>query len=352
MQPKFQNLQALRGIACLLVVLLHLWGMEKAFGGQTLSAVEWFGFAGVDLFFVISGFIITTTSRRHLGVPAQAPTFLFRRLWRIYPMFWVAMAISVPASMACFDPAPLLNLSGETWAKWLALLPSKPENLVIVQAWTLEYELMFYLVFAAVLCVPPRLGAGLLAGWAIIVGVEMVFGGGRKPFAGHFQSPYVLEFLAGSLIAWLSEKGVRAGGWLALAGGVASAAVGILVASRMAPEAVPAALAGEPLRVPIFGPASALIVYGFVSLEGRMRMPRSLLRIGDASYSLYLLHMAVLCFASVVGFKVAHSGVPHYLWLVGTLASCVIVGLAAHRLVEKPLLNLWQSRKAKSEGIK
>src|SRR5438445_4424488 len=96
MREQFQNLQALRGIACLLVIWFHLWIDARKFGLETpiLREIEWFGFAGVDLFFVLSGFLITSTNFRHLGRAAAAPGFLFRRFWRIYPMFWVAMAFT------------------------------------------------------------------------------------------------------------------------------------------------------------------------------------------------------------------------------------------------------------------
>src|SRR5688572_474363 len=87
-----QNVQALRGAACLMVVVYHLQVWDAAFGNPTpvFREVRRFGFAGVDLFFVLSGFIITATNLRHVGRPAAVPGYLFRRLWRVYPTYWAA----------------------------------------------------------------------------------------------------------------------------------------------------------------------------------------------------------------------------------------------------------------------
>src|SRR5687768_11681774 len=96
MNQTLHNLQALRGAAALVVVWFHLWGWEGAYGRSTpvFDQVRWFGFAGVDFFVALSGFIIVYTQARHLGRPSAVPGYLFRRLWRVYPTFWVAMILA------------------------------------------------------------------------------------------------------------------------------------------------------------------------------------------------------------------------------------------------------------------
>ena len=88
MREHVQNLHALRGLACLTVVLHHVWCLEDRFGVSTLFVreVRWFGLAGVDVFFALSGFLITATNWKYLGTPAAVPRYLFRRVWRVYPM--------------------------------------------------------------------------------------------------------------------------------------------------------------------------------------------------------------------------------------------------------------------------
>jgi peptidoglycan/LPS O-acetylase OafA/YrhL len=97
MDRQIRSLQALRGVACLMVVLLHAGNWEPSTHPKTLL-LAWarpFGWAGVDLFFVLSGFIITWTQERNLGRPAAVGSYLWRRLWRIYPIYlatWLATA--------------------------------------------------------------------------------------------------------------------------------------------------------------------------------------------------------------------------------------------------------------------
>src|SRR5262249_59446330 len=91
--------------------------------------------------------------------------------------------------------------------------------------------------------------------------------------------------------------------------------------------------------------AAVLIVYGAIALEGRWRVPGWLLRCGDASYSLYLLHPALYMAAFVIGVRLPHGRLSHRLWLLGTLAATLAVGFLFHRLVERPLLDLVKSRR-------
>ncbi|MBY0513870.1 MAG: acyltransferase family protein, partial [Gemmataceae bacterium] len=126
MAGKLAHVQALRGVACLLVVLVHLWKLEARFGYETpgFAAIKWFGFAGVDLFFVISGFIITTTNRKHLGRPAAVPGYLGRRLWRVYPVYWAATAVAAATAAAVYGRAVFDECTPGKWAHWLALNPA------------------------------------------------------------------------------------------------------------------------------------------------------------------------------------------------------------------------------------
>src|SRR5262249_22225839 len=122
---RLDNLQALRGVACLLVVVYHAAGIEATFGlgFSPLHPVQRFGAAGVDLVFVVSGFIMASTSRADLGRVARLPRYLFRRFWRIYPAYWAALVPAL-AYYAWSGPTPVF---GPNWpAEWcdtLLLLP-------------------------------------------------------------------------------------------------------------------------------------------------------------------------------------------------------------------------------------
>jgi peptidoglycan/LPS O-acetylase OafA/YrhL len=348
---QIHNLTALRGAACLVVVFAHLHGWDVAFGVDTpvFREVRWVGVGCLDLFFVLSGFIITATNHRHFGRPAAVPGYLFRRVWRVYPTYWAAMALAAGTMWVFFGLQPFAADMLPKWPAWLALVPSTEGNFLISPAWTLVYEVVCYAVVGAVLGLPPRLAAAALAGWAAAVALA---GAGRgpagpwlaNPWVGASLSPFVLEFLGGGLVAWLAGRGAR--GWwrTACVIGLTWATVGAVLVAR-GPEPYALALADQRLRVLVFGPPAVLIVYGLVAAEGRWRVPGWLRRTGDASYSLYLTHAQVMFAALYVGVRVPHTRVPHLLWLVGTFAAVLAVGFAFYALVERPLLNLGRRRR-------
>jgi len=346
MTQHFHNVQALRGVACLLVVLVHLRFWDNAFVGGTpgFREVKYFGFAGVDLFFVLSGFIITATNRKYFGRPAAVPGYLFRRAWRIYPAYWAAMALTVGMAWAFFGSAPLDHEAGGEWVKWLALAPLDGINPIIGQAWTLTYELMFYAAFGALLFLPPRAAAAGLAAWGAVVTAALFLPEPTNVWAFLPRSPFIFEFLGGCAVAWLAGRGVRAWPGAAVVVGLAWATVGAVLIAQ-GPEDYTSAIARQPLRVLVFGPAAVLIVYAGVATEGRWRVPRWLLLTGDASYSLYLTHFTVYVAALFVGMKVPHTRLAHLVGLATTFAAAVAFGIAFYFLVERPLLNLARGRR-------
>ncbi|MFO0848825.1 MAG: acyltransferase [Gemmataceae bacterium] len=337
------NLQALRGVACLAVVAYHLAVWEREYGVRTpvFELAYWFGFAGVDLFFALSGFIITYTHADRAGHPRAVPGYLFRRAWRVYPTYWAA------AGVAALSWAYLLNNPLRTpgwegrWLHWLALRPGEPYQQYVAPAWTLPYELMFYLGFAGLLALPPRAGPWLLAGWGAGVLAHAAAG---RPIDNRYlslaASPFVLEFLGGCLAAGLVGRGVRwPGRAVAVAGGgYLGAAAGVV------------GLAGDwgtvvtdtATRVAVFGPPAVFTVYGMAVAEcrGEYQAPRWLRPVGDASYSIYLTHGTVGRLAVVYGCYLPHTRLAHLGWLVGTLAGCLLVGFAMYWAVERPLLRL------------
>jgi peptidoglycan/LPS O-acetylase OafA/YrhL len=344
------NLQALRGVACLLVVAFHLGGWEQQYGVKTPAVqwAQWFGFAGVDVFFALSGFIITYTQARQLGRPAAAPGYLFRRLWRVFPPFWAAMVLAGLAYGVLLNVPVLDGDWVRDWAHWLALLPGDPPHRWIAPAWTLTYEVMFYLAFTVLLLLPPRVGAGLLAGWAAAVLANVpAWQPGGDPYAALVLSPYVLEFLGGCAVAGLVLRGARRGARPAVLAAVAYAVVGVLLARGLTAGDWLAVINREPVRVAVFGPPAVLLVYGMAAgeLGGRLRAPRWLRPVGDASYSIYLIHCPVGAVAVIYGCYVGHSRWPHLGWLAATFLLCVAAGFALHYAVERPLLALVRRRK-------
>lgn len=341
---RLDSIQALRGLASVMVVLFHLHEMVAEFGYRSpgLSFFRWFGFAGVDLFFVISGFIITYSNRTSLGRPAAVPSFLLRRFWRIYPAYWCAYAIAVAAAMFMFGRQILLSNDVADVARWLALLPGL-DNQFAGQAWTLTYELMFYIGFALLMLAPKRWAKLALACWAAAAAITMCLGDTQwMPLQA-----FVLEFLSGCGIAWLAVRGRTPHGRTAIAIGIVWASVAVLFVTRFDPQPFACAMTSYRLRVLTFGPPAALIVYGCVASEGTWRVPGTLVRTGEASYSLYLTHPSIILLGKYVGYFLPHAFLPHLLWWFGTLAAAIAFSFAFHLAVERPLLSCMGARSKK-----
>jgi peptidoglycan/LPS O-acetylase OafA/YrhL len=339
MRPSLANLQALRGAACLLVVLYHVGGWELLTWPRVhwLYPLRWAGFAGVDLFFALSGFILTWAHADAVGRPGRLPGYLLRRAWRIGPPFWAAMLLGIGLTTLAGGEVPAVG-----WAAWL-LLPGEPNPLVPV-AWSLGYELVFYLAFGGLLLLPRRTAVAAGGGWAAAV----IAGGvtGSSP-TGRWEAvalgPFVLEFLGGAAAAVLVRGGMvgRPRSWLLLAG--AWAAGGLLVAGGPGPDDLPAAVWR---RVLVFGPPAVLAVYALAAGDrtGTLALSRRLRPLGDASYSIYLLHVPIGSVVFDLTLGMHHRQVPHLLWLAGMIGAGVGGGWLMYRLVERPLLGLAKRR--------
>lgn len=284
---KLRSIQVLRGVAASGVVCQHAWpGLTK-------------GATGVDLFFVISGFIMAS-------IP-KGPSFLFDRFWRIFPLWWIAVL-------------PWIFFTRPAWPKIAASLTLWPIYAAwtvpaLRVGWTLSFEMLFYFALAASMRigVKPVLAmfALMLAGAALI----------RWPIFNYLGNPMIFEFLFGVAIVALPKAPRLALPMLAVALGVLAispAWVGDVSGVTMH--------VASAWRVLWWGDPAALIVYACVSAEdvfaGRWWLPALIL--GDASYSIYLFHPAVLTVAS---------------GLFGAVLA-IAAGLAAWWLLERRIIAL------------
>lgn len=274
------SIQYARALAALMVVLFHMGSTDYAsrFSGH------WLG-AGVDIFFVISGFIMYWTTAGRDVTPGG---FIRRRLLRIVPLYWlvttvmVALILLVPQVVrsGSFDLPHVV--ASYLFVPWMHPVLNYPFP-VVVPGWTLNYEMFFYVVFAACLALPERrrpwglgavLGGLVLAGWIFDP---------HQVQTRFYTSTLLLEFLFGTGIGMLVRQGKLMPRGLALA---------------LVPVILPALwlLDGAPQQGLTWGVPAAVFVYGVISLERQGLMPRLplLLLLGNASYSLYLIHPMVL----------------------------------------------------------
>ena len=312
------GIQYLRALAALAVVLFHAG--ERS--GHPLAI----GAAGVDVFFVISGFIMWVIVARR---PVSPGRFLAERLRRIVPVYWLATGAMAAGALLGLFPNLVLTAPHLLASLFFLPFPSPSSGEVwplLVQGWTLNYELFFYAVFAACLLLPARLRlAAVAAVFLALVALGFIVTS-ENPLFLTYTRPIILEFVAGMLIGrlWLAGR-VRGRGLglalvlLSLAG---FAAIGLL-------------------RLPFdewtCGPLAAMLVYGTAALERaggvpHLRLPALL---GDASYSIYLWHTFAISVVAKAGTMLALAPAPVF---IAAVLAGVLAGLAGYRLVERPLL--------------
>jgi exopolysaccharide production protein ExoZ len=174
-RPKIQAIQALRGVAVLAVVAFHSMVVERKYSDGDSLLPDWlrFGESGVDLFFVISGFVMVTVTRGRFGRIREVTRFVWSRITRIYPTYWFYFLLTLSVLMV---KPNWVNTSLGGQSNLLAsflLLPTDGLPLVMV-AWSLIHELWFYLVFAVLLLFSERTLLLSLSCWAAaVVGINL-----------------------------------------------------------------------------------------------------------------------------------------------------------------------------------
>ncbi|WP_076068892.1 acyltransferase family protein [Sphingomonas montana] len=204
--PKLNGIQALRGVAAVAVILYHVARhLDRAHGTPALMRIFQAGHAGVDLFFVLSGFIILFVHGRDIGRPARLPHYARQRLTRVWPIYWVALAATVVLAMLGTtgppDPARLI------WS--VTLLPSAQPP-VLGLAWSLRFEIVFYAIFA-LLILNRTLGIAALIGWAAVL-LFLPAGAAPGALAGQLRDPYNLHFFLGMAVACAARRAIPAPG--------------------------------------------------------------------------------------------------------------------------------------------
>lgn len=345
---QLQGIEAARGIAAALVVVYHaarhLDG--NGLGLPWMGGIERFGHAGVDFFFVLSGFIILFAHWDDLGRPSALPRYAERRATRIYPLYWPVLAVYL--AMASLG-AREIDASATSLLANVLLLPTAQEPILGV-AWTLQHEMLFYAAFA-VLLVSRSLGPVLLTGWLGVV--LAVAAGWIEPLAGGWGrvalSAYNLQFALGMLAAWVARRAhVRPTGAIAWLGGLAFFAVGVAESEGLVDGYE------DPARM-AYGAAAWLLVIGLVERErvSGLRVPRLLALLGKASYSIYLVHLLFMGVAYKLLDGVGATQLPAHFQLLLLVSIGIAGGVLVSRWIETPLTalarRLW-ARAVRREG--
>ena len=283
---KVHFLQALRAVAASLVVIDHtLLELSANSASNPLTRIAYYlGITGVSSFFVVSGFIMVCVSWYSFGETGAGINFFRRRIIRIIPLYWIGTIVALG-----FHKVSATHGAHDGWrelAYSLAFIPYLGSeggwSPILPQGWTLNYEMMFYVIFSLGLCIPRRFG--LPAVGAALLAFVLIGGQSHSAVVVYLASPFVLCFLLGIALAiiWMQWE------------------------------------LSEPTWIG--------------------RSARRLEPIGDASYSLYLVHGFVLTMLFRVWIYLVG---PPSLWLVPlSLAVAILAGWVTYVAIERPLLGL------------
>ena len=275
------------------------------------------GSAGVDVFFVISGVVIGLSTPSEMSIR----DFLVRRFIRIYPLYWLALIAWLAYSIGTGAVQPVAEV-----VRSALLIPdlSREWFPVYVPAWTLVFEVFFYVVFAACM-LSGRFARPLCC--VVLIALALTFSqpGNPQIYFGH--ATLLFEFVAGMVIA-----GAVARGW------VPGPAFGALIVAVAVVWFAVNATPSYELRVRYWGIPAVLTVFGMLGFE-KLRLLRSRAAIfgGNASYAIYLTHLTVIqatvLMAKRQGFQ------PRLIYILAMIPAALAIGGLVYLAIDKPLLN-------------
>lgn len=318
------------------VVLFHLSLLladPRYLGYPVLFDYTRRGNLGVDFFFVLSGFIILFAHGRDIGQPKRLKSYLSKRFTRVYPAYWLYTAVFCALVAAGMGSAATLPGSATDWLSTILLVRFDTFELPIVPAWTLIHEVAFYAVFSLFI-LNRRLGIAAIILW--LLPLLLVFehrGEGDRSALTTYFSPLNLNFLIG-MGACLLHRHLTVG------------AARVLVVSGIILFAVTYWLEAGGLSYDVtqicFAVSFGLAIAGAAAWENASEEGFSLPPlqfIGDASYSIYLTHLACLGLFSKIMMKtpVLTLGGPIVFYLL-VFVLTTAAGCAAYFFAERPLV--------------
>jgi exopolysaccharide production protein ExoZ len=345
MTRRFPWVQALRALAAASVAYVHIAHDAVAAGrdpsgliAAISGAMPWV--AGVDIFFVISGFVIVHASARLFAQPAGPRRFLLRRLTRILPLYWTLTSLFLLAALLRPGAVHAAFATPDILGSYLFIPWPRPDGTlepVLGLGWTLNYEMFFYALLTPALLLPRAravAAAGLLL--CVLVAAGRYAGFGFAPLQ-FWSDPIVLEFVMGMALAQAIAAGWTLPGWLRLI--LAAAALAWLHTQPETP------VLGRPLA---FGVPGLLLVTAAVTQRGPERRGtamRALVALGDASYALYLFHPFVMRgFTLLDAHLGARSEASGLLYVATSLIVAQICALLINRGFERPVTALMRRR--------
>lgn len=329
---RLQGVQVLRGLAAVAVALFHasLTLAQPKYGGR-IAFGGWMGWGdvGVDVFFILSGFIILHAHRADIGQPKRWAHYIYRRASRIYPIYWILTSALLLTVAVGFGGASKLFSFWDYLTSYLLVRFSDVAP-PVGTAWTLFHEILFYALFSLLL-LNRRIGLVVMALW--LGAILWTFNPDGGTFTGVFTSLFNLYFFLG-MSAFLIWKHGR------LPARLTCGLAGLLFLTFIVLDHAVGRFQAPYLRL-LVAPGAVLLLVGLSALdrEKRASYPAWLLFLGNASYSIYLLHYEL--YAALARFLVAMgwmARLPADLCVILFFAVAIGISAAIYQFVERPLL--------------
>ncbi|WEF33218.1 acyltransferase family protein [Pseudoduganella chitinolytica] len=351
LHPVLQTLQASRAFAAISVAAFHLsitMSLTR-YGGQAAFSDYTRYLGGARFFFVLSGFILLLVHARDIA-PAGATVrsrlglwkhYIYRRFVRVYPIYWLYTLPFVVLVALGFGTDAKIPQDFLGWLSSVTLIRFSATAPPLTVAWSLFHEIAFYLLFS-VLLLNRRTGVACFAILGMVCLALYQYPRISERDAWHvYTSAHNLYFLVGMGGYWLYKRGGN--GWIeTILGAVMSIAGGIAV--RVLHE--------DGLLLLVSG--FALLIAGLGKLErnGSVTIPKWLVLIGNASYSLYLIHEQVqgLVLKACLKLGIYQTLGASFCYVLAMLG-CIVAGVIAFKLIEEPLLDAlrrWEKRRKAS----
>jgi exopolysaccharide production protein ExoZ len=361
-RARLESIQVLRAIAAVGVVFTHaITRVNATFPGLTGSSLFTgprgqltVGDAGVDLFFVISGFIMLHVHGRDFGLPHASLAFMTRRVLRVVPIYWLLTTVAL--GFQIFAPWSFTTHYKGANIPWIIgsylflpiAVPGSTISPLVGVGWTLNYEMFFYAAFSIALLFHRRAGLLLMfSGFACLVAIGIPLGS-ANPVIGFFTSWLLLDFLLGLAISAWSFEGRK----LSHATAALVVMTGVVCLAATALWSPPEEGA---LRFIAWGVPSGLIVLGTRNITITSgNLAAVAVALGEASYSIYLFQFFALPGWAQIMRIAGAAAIPFDIDVIILTSAVTLSGVAGWFLIERPIskwAQAWLSRRQKNDRI-
>jgi peptidoglycan/LPS O-acetylase OafA/YrhL len=339
----FNLIQVFRGLAAILVLLAHGNDIfNRELHQNFLFNIFYFGGAGVDFFFVLSGFIIFYIHRYDIGHPNKFKLFILKRFIRVYPLYWLILTGKIAASLLFSYGGDIHQRNLSEIVRAILLYPQDRNillNSFVGVSWTLSHEIFFYLMFSLLIIVIPKFSLPVVIAW--LIGTFLNFTGIIEVFKEDFLLQFIfnarnLEFALGCLAAYLVSKHRIKYGMLFASVAIFFFTISAINSNYNLIEISPVISYGVP---------SMLLIIGAVSLElsRKIRIPYVFIHIGNSSYSIYLMHGFLVSNIVKLIDKFSLDVVMQNTTLLNIITIIIVIitisiGCAIYSYIEKPLI--------------